>query len=80
MYISDFLTLSDCGMSAPSEGMAAAAPGHLALPIMLGVLCEEGEAQLLGEARKLYEQHDRDAGDTILVAFRAENWTKVPFP
>ena len=51
--------------------------GHLALPIMLGALCEEGEAQLLGEARALYENHERDAGDTILMAFRAHNWTKV---
>ncbi len=51
--------------------------GHLALPIMLGALCEEGEAQLLGEARALYENHERDAGDTILMAFRADNWTKV---
>ena len=60
--------------------MAVAAAGHLALPIMLGALCEEGEAQLLGEARALYEHHDRDAGDTILMAFRAENWTKVSHP
>ena len=51
--------------------------GHLALPIMLGALCVEGQAQLLGEARALYENHERDAGDTILMAFRAHNWTKV---
>ena len=47
---------------------------------MLGALCEEGEAQLLGEARALYENHERDAGDTILMAFKAENWIKVPVP
>ena len=44
---------------------------------MLGTLCQEGVAELLGDARALYEQHERDAGDTILMAFRAENWTKV---
>lgn len=51
--------------------------GHLALPIMLGTLCGEGAAELMGEARALYEHHERDAGDTILMAFKAENWTKV---
>ena len=60
-----------------SRGCLACAAGHLALPIMLGALCKEGEAQLLGEARALYENHERDAGDTILMAFRADNWTKV---
>lgn len=44
---------------------------------MLGTLCQEGVAELMGDARTLYEQHERDAGDTILMAFKAENWTKV---
>jgi hypothetical protein len=44
---------------------------------MLGTLCQEGVAELMGDARALYEQHERDAGETILMAFRAENWTKV---
>lgn len=47
------------------------------LPIMLAALCEEGEAHLLEDARALYEHHERDAGDTILMAFKAGNWTKV---
>ena len=51
--------------------------GHLALPIMLATLCEEGVAHLMGDARALYEHHERDAGDTILCAFKAGNWTKV---
>jgi len=49
------------------------------LPIMLAALCEEGEAHLLEDARALYEHHERDAGDTILMAFKAGNWTKVIF-
>ena len=44
---------------------------------MLGTLCEEGVAHLMGDARALYEHHERDAGDTILCAFKAGNWTKV---
>ncbi len=46
---------------------------------MLAALCEEGEAHLLEDARALYEHHERDAGDTILMAFKAGNWTKVIF-
>jgi hypothetical protein len=47
---------------------------------MLGTLCQEGVAELMGDMRALYEQHERDAGDTILMAFKAENWTKVRSP
>ena len=34
----------------------------------------------MGDARALYEHHERDAGDTILCAFKAGNWTKVVAP
>ena len=54
--------------------------GHLALPVMQATLCEEGVAHLMGDARALYEHHERDAGDTILCAFKAGNWTKVVAP
>ena len=47
---------------------------------MLATLCEEGVAHLMGDARALYEHHERDAGDTILCAFKAGSWTKVVAP
>jgi len=55
----------------------ATCAGHWLLPLLLSGLCGTEAAQLLHESRKLYEDHARDAGDSMLMAMQAQNYTKV---
>lgn len=53
--------------------------GQWLLPALLGALRSDLTMDLLGHWQRLYEDHARDAGDTVLAAFQAGNFTKVPF-
>lgn len=47
------------------------------LPALLGSGSEDQAASLLEDMLNLYSDHERDAGDTLMMAFEAGSWTKV---
>ncbi|KAK9902038.1 hypothetical protein WJX75_002093 [Coccomyxa subellipsoidea] len=51
--------------------------GHWLLPSLLGTLRSDMAAQLLTDCLRMFEDHNRDAGDTVLAAFQASSFTKV---
>lgn len=51
--------------------------GHLLLPAVLGALRGEAGAEALGECRKLYEDAERDWGDSAATAMQAGTYTKA---
>ena len=51
--------------------------GHVLLPGLLGAGSEDEAASLLDDMLRLYSDHERDAGDTLMMAYEAGSWTKV---
>ena len=51
--------------------------GHWLLPALLGGLRVEAAAALLQDSARLYEDHERDAGDSLAAALQVGTYTKV---
>ncbi|KAK9867602.1 hypothetical protein WJX84_007687 [Apatococcus fuscideae] len=51
--------------------------GHVLLPGLLGAGSSDEAASLLEDMLSLYSDHERDAGDTLMMAYEAGSWTKV---
>jgi hypothetical protein len=51
--------------------------GHWLLPALLGGLRGGEAGELLGDAARLYEDHERDAGDSIAAALQAGTYSKA---
>lgn len=50
---------------------------HFILPVLLGYHRTEGLRRLLIETILLFEEHDKDAGETIYTAYQRGTLTKV---
>lgn len=64
------------GSSYAIDSICATA-GHVLLPGLLGAGSEDEAASLLDDMLRLYSDHERDAGDTLMMAYEAGSWTKV---
>ncbi|KAK9835553.1 hypothetical protein WJX74_002846 [Apatococcus lobatus] len=51
--------------------------GHVLLPGLVGSGSEDEAASLLDDMLRVYSDHERDAGDTLMMAYESGSWTKV---
>ena len=68
---------ANCFEPWSGNGPLCVRAGQHLLPALLGAGADKAALRLLGSMADLYSSHSRDAGDTLMLAFQAGNYTQV---